>query len=430
MEPRDSSIENLLSPMDRDTIGEILNISMGSSATTVSTLLDQRVSITTPKVEVVKAQDFHFEALEPAIAVEINYVSGLSGKNVMVLKVSDVRVIVGLLLHTEFKEEDFVLDEMNLGAICEVMNQMMGASSTALSQFLSRSINISPPTSYKIENAEQFKSKYFEAYDPVVTVHFNLMIGDLVNSEFFNLMSPEFARELITSLGSGGEEGLKKEQEQGAQQMSPEPTAQQAAPQPAPQAVSAADPPAGPAAQKPAPQPAVPAVPAADPPVPPVSQPAAQAAPAPQASPARQADPQPDAPAASASAYVPSASAPVLHTAGQQPNQPGYAVKGASYQSFDEQDNVLTSGQNSNLNMILSVPLEVTVEIGRTTKKIKEILDFTSGTILELDKQAGSQVDVFVNGKPIAKGDVVVVDDYYGVRITEISSNDEIMKLL
>ncbi|HBN81221.1 MAG TPA: flagellar motor switch phosphatase FliY [Ruminococcaceae bacterium] len=413
MEPRDSSIENLLSPMDRDTIGEILNISMGSSATTVSTLLDQRVSITTPKVEVVKAKDFHFEALEPAIAVEINYVSGLSGKNVMVLKVSDVRVIVGLLLHTEFKEEDFVLDEMNLGAICEVMNQMMGASSTALSQFLSRSINISPPTSYKIENAEQFKSKYFEAYDPVVAVHFNLMIGDLVNSEFFNLMSPEFARELITSLGSGGEEGLKKEQEQGAPQTSPEPAAQQAAPQPAPQAV-----------------------PAAPPLVPPASQQPAQAAPvarqsAPQAPPVRQTAPQPAEAAASPSAgYVPAASAPVLHTAGRQPGQPGYAVKGASYQSFDEQDNVLTSGQNSNLNMILSVPLEVTVEIGRTTKKIKEILDFTSGTILELDKQAGSQVDVFVNGKPIAKGDVVVVDDYYGVRITEISSNDEIMKLL
>ncbi len=430
MEPRDSSIENLLSPMDRDTIGEILNISMGSSATTVSTLLDQRVSITTPKVEVVKAKDFHFEALEPAIAVEINYVSGLSGKNVMVLKVSDVRVIVGLLLHTEFKEEDFVLDEMNLGAICEVMNQMMGASSTALSQFLSRSINISPPTSYKIENAEQFKSKYFEAYDPVVAVHFNLMIGDLVNSEFFNLMSPEFARELITSLGSGGEEGLKKEQEQGARQAPPELVAQQAAPQPVSQAVPAA-PPVPPAPQQPAQ-----AAPAAASPAAPVPRQPAQAAraaqqPAPQAPPVRQTASQPAVPAASPSAgYVPSASAPVLHTAGQQPDQPGYAVKGASYQSFDEQDNVLTSGQNSNLNMILSVPLEVTVEIGRTTKKIKEILDFTSGTILELDKQAGSQVDVFVNGKPIAKGDVVVVDDYYGVRITEISSNDEIMKLL
>ncbi|WP_042434726.1 flagellar motor switch protein FliN, partial [Faecalispora jeddahensis] len=114
----------------------------------------------------------------------------------------------------------------------------------------------------------------------------------------------------------------------------------------------------------------------------------------------------------------------------RQPESPSYEIQSASYQNFDEQETVLTTDQSNNLNMILSVPLEVTVEIGSTKRKIKEILDFTAGTILELDKQAGSQVDIFVNGQRIAKGDVVVVDDYYGVRITEISSNVDIINAL
>ncbi len=363
MEPNN---EELLSPMDVDTIGEILNISLGSSATSVSTLLDQRVNITTPKVQVMKSNEFHFEALEPAVAVEINYVSGLDGKNIMILKESDVKVIVGLLLQTDYSDQEFVLDEMSLGAICEVMNQMMGASSTALSQLLNRAINISPPNSFLIENSQQFKSKYFHEDDPVVAVNFSLMIGSLINSEFISLMPVNLAKELISSFGFESEEETPKEPEK------------QIPPPPAP-----------------IPQPA----------------PAPSPAPAP------------------ASVPAPRPAAPRQNTARPEP-RPSYEVQNASYQSFDEDEIMLTDDQSNNLNMIMSVPLEIKVEIGRTTKKIKDILDFTSGTILELDKQAGSQVDVFVNGKQIAKGDVVVVDDFYGVRITEISSSSEIMKLL
>lgn len=361
--------------MDVDTIGEILNISLGSSATTVSTLLDRRVNITTPKVQVMRANEFHFESLEPAVAVEINYVSGLDGKNIMILKESDVKVIVGLLLQTDYSEQEFVLDEMSLGAICEVMNQMMGASSTALSQLLNRPINISPPSSFQIENSQQFKSKYFRDEDPLVAVHFSLMIGDLVNSEFISLMSVELSKELISTFGFTGD--AMAEEEPPVEVAPAPPTPQPAAPAPRP----AAPVPAAPAPNTPRPA------------------------------------PQPARPAPRQSVVAP---AP----------QSNYEVKNASYVSFDSDEPVLSGDQNNNLSMIMSVPLQITVEIGHTTKKIKEILDFTTGTIVELDKQAGSQVDVFVNGRQIAKGDVVVVDDYYGVRITEISSNSEIIKLL
>lgn len=393
MEPNGSNHEELMSPMEVDSIGEIMNISLGSSATTVSTLLDQRVNITTPRVNIVTAQEFEFKGLEPAVAVEINYVSGLDGKNVMVLKESDVRIIVGLLLQTEYSEEDFVLDEMSLGAICEVMNQMMGASSTALSQLLNRPINISPPDSFKIDNAEQFKKKYFNDDEPIVTIHFNLMIGELTSSEFISIMSLDLAKDLISSFGFGSS------------------SLQDASSQPAeePQPVAA----------EPAPAPSIP-------PPAPVQAPPQQAFTPPPAY-------YPEQPAYAQPAYgaPPMQQSAVIRGGNtRQVENPVYEVRSASYQNFDEQETVLTNDQSNNLNMILSVPLEVTVEIGSTKRKIKEILDFTTGTILELDKQAGSQVDIFVNGQRIAKGDVVVVDDYYGVRITEISSNVDIINAL
>lgn len=353
--------EETFSAMDIDTIGEILNISMGSAATTVSEMLEKRVNITTPRVQVLHSSKIHFEAFEPAIGVEINYVSGLTGKNIMILKESDVKVIVGLLLQTDYSEQEFVMDEMSIGAMCEVMNQMMGSSSTALSQFLNRPINISPPNSFSIENSEQFKHKYFEGEGTVVMVTFNLMIDNLVNSEFISLMTVELAKELAGAFSFSSSE-MEEEPVPAAPEKAPEPPRAQAAEAARPAAQPSNRRPVGPAAK----------------PAPPVD----------------------------------------------------YNISNAAYSSFDDEEVPLSEDQNNNLNMIMTVPLQITVEIGRTTKKIKDILDFTTGTIVELNKQAGSQVDIFVNGKAIAKGDVVVVDDYYGVRITEVSSNSEIMKLL
>lgn len=357
----------LLSEMETDAIGEILNISLGSSATSVSELLGQPVNITTPKVTLMKTADFDIKTYEPAIGVEINYVKGLSGQNILILKESDVKVIVGLLLQTDFSDQEFVMDEMNIGAICEVMNQMMGASATALSQFLNRSINISPPNSFAIGDSEQFKKDYFGKETDIVAVYFHLMIGNLVNSQFINVMPIRLAKELVSNFG------LNPAQDPNTGVL-PEAAA----------APEAADPPA----------------PASSAPVPPAPAPA------------------PKAPEAPAHPQEP-----------QQAPVPAHHLSEAVYPSFDRPESSLTRGESSNLSMILSVPLQVTVEIGRTSKKIKEILDFSAGTIVELDKQAGSQVDIYVNGKAIAKGNVVVVDDYYGVRITEVI-NDEIMKLI
>jgi flagellar motor switch protein FliN/FliY len=368
--------EKLLSDMEIDAIGEILNISLGSSATSVSELLGQPVNITTPEVKLMKTSEFDIKTYEPAIAVEINYIEGLSGKNLLILKESDVKVIVGLLLQTDFSDQEFVMDEMNVGAICEVMNQMMGAAATALSQFLNRTINISPPNSFPIDNSEQFKEKYFEGDEDIVAVYFNLMIGSMVNSQFINVMPIPLAKELVSNFGLDSV----------SEETGPEQSAQAGA-------SSAPAAPPQPAASSP--------VPAAAPPQPAASSPASAAPPQPAA--VRQAP---------------------------QPAPGDVNIRKAVYPSYDEPEPTLTKGENNNLNMIMSVPLQITVEIGRTSKKIKEILDFSAGTIVELNKQAGSQVDVYVNGQAIAKGNVVVVDDFYGVRITEVINSEEIMKLV
>ena len=353
--------ESIFSAMDIDTIGEILNISMGTAATTISEMLEQKVNITTPRVQVMHSSKIEIKDYEPAIGVEINYVSGLKGKNIMVLKKSDIKIIVNLLMHSENLDQDIALDEMSLGAVCEVMNQMMGSSSTALSQFLDRPINISPPTSFPIGSNEDFKNKYFEGEGNAVMVTFHLTIGDLINSDFISLMTVELAKELVSAFHFSTEDDEKHPVSAAAETKEPQ----------RPQERITFDkqkPERAPTAQK---------------------------------------------------QQVPKT----------VPNE-SYTISQASYPSFDDDEGMLNSEQNNNLSMIMSVSLQITVEIGRTTKKIKDILDFTAGTIVELNKSAGSQVDVFVNGKAIAKGDVVVVDDYYGVRITEVLSNNEMMKLI
>ena len=188
---------NCFSALEIDAVGEILNISLGASATAVSTMLNTRVDITTPVVNVVRKDEFKMDRVEPAIGVEITYISGLEGSNVMLLKRHDVRVIVEMLMGIPMTDEEFELNEMNISAVCEVMNQMMGASSTALSEFLGKVVNISTPISFEVENEKAFIDKYFSDDDYRVVVKFALKIADQLESEFFNVMPISLAKSLV-----------------------------------------------------------------------------------------------------------------------------------------------------------------------------------------------------------------------------------------
>ncbi len=384
---KDANVE--FSSYEIDAVGEILNISMGSAATAVSELLNAKVWITTPQVSVVKAADLNYDRLEPAICVKIVYVKGISGQNMMVLKQDDVQLILNQLMGNPLVvSPDFEFDEMNISAVSEVMNQMMGASATALSDLLGMTVDISTPTPYVIEQTNFCQLAELDPDETIVAVTFNLTVDGIMNSEFMSVMSVELAKSLSSKMIEkfhGDEPGA------GA---APAPAPAEAAPAPAP----------APAAQ-PAPAPA-----------------AAQPQPVPAAT-AQQ-------PAPGAYAYPPQGQ-PVPYPGYTYPNQyaaygaypppvPPVNIQNAQLHQFDNVDYGLPADQQDNLKLLMGVPLEISVEIGTAKRKVKDILEFTQGTIIELERQAGAPVDVVVNGNLIARGDVVVIDDNFAVRITEI----------
>ena len=394
----------IFSLMETDAIGEIMNISLGSSATAVSMMLDKKVGITTPMVEVKQSSLMEFSYLEPAVAVEITYTEGLTGTNVMILKREDVKAIVETLMGMEIPDEEFELDEMNMSAVCEVMNQMMGASATALSEFLGRAINISTPEAFEITDVEEFKQRCFGANEKVVNISFNLSIENIVESEFISVLTIELAKEIVSGFGIG-EESIEPEP------VIPQPVIQQEQPmQPMMQQVQ----PMQPMMQQV--QPMQPMMQQQQPMQPMMQQ------------------QQPMQPMMQYSqpmqnyGEMPNMQQNVNYNMEHSQNviQSPINVQPIVHRNFDTQQTSLTHEQESNLDLIMSVPLEVSVEIGRTKRKVKDILEFTKGTLVELDKLAGENVDIFVNGQCVAKGDVVVIDDCFGVRITDVIKKLEI----
>ncbi|MCI9631901.1 MAG: flagellar motor switch protein FliN [Ruminococcus sp.] len=462
------------SKMEIDAIGEILNISLGASATAVSTMLNARVDITTPVVNVVSKEEFHMGEVEPAVGVEITYVAGLEGKNVMLLKRHDVKVIVEMVMGMEIADEDFELDEINVSVVCEVMNQMMGSSATALSEFLGKMVNISTPISFEVANAQEFIDKYFTDNQPKVVVGFTLRIADRLESEFFNVMPMELAKGLVEGFlpedaiidissmqeeapapapapepaSSGGGGGTLSQEEiekmlSGGLGSEPEPT-------PAPAAPASSGGGGGTLSQEeiekmlsgglgsepePAPAPAAP-TPMAAPAAPvPTAQTADMSAAMMQGGMA----PAPQMMQAAVSPDVAMMQMQMMQQMMQQMQQMQQQmtekaaekaaaaepkmihVQSPAQQKLKADNGIVLEGvQEENMELIMSVPLEISVEIGRTRKLVKDILDFTKGSLVVLDKLAGEQVDLFVNGQCIARGDVVVVEDNFGIRITEI----------
>ncbi|QSX07190.1 flagellar motor switch phosphatase FliY [Sedimentibacter sp. zth1] len=409
----ENSNEMYLSEMEKDVIGEVMNISLGSSATSLSSLLNQRVDITVPEVNVVSAQKFDFEDLEPAIGVEIKYISGIEGDNVMILKKDDIKVILETLMGTEIADDEFELDEIAMSAVCEVMNQMMGSSATALADFIGKRVDISTPVTYEIVNKEDFKGRYYADNDIIVSVKFKLKVGDIINSEFINVISVPLAKEMVTLFLSGTglgdntdttvettesmpsksddtvktENGEKKQKEINKKE------------QVMPHSVQYEN---------------------EDTEEEEVNRPKSRRK--------KQHEYYEDDFDEEDEDYDYEPRRRKSDRRTRKSKTP-VNVSPMEYESFEDEEEELSNEQLTNLGLIMSVPLQISVEIGRTKKKIKEILEFQQGSIVELNKQAGAQVDVIVNGQVIAKGDVVVVNDNFGVRVTEIVKKDDIVKI-
>ena len=391
--------DGMLDGMSRDILGEIGNISMGTAATTLFALLRQKVWITTPRVSITDWKTLSDSYDRPCVGIRVDYKEGLQGSNILILKERDVKIIADLMMSGDGEiDDDKPLTDLDLSAIGEAMNQMVGSSSTSLSSMIKQKIDIATPQPFLLDFADNqvFDTIGFKPDDCIVKVAFKMEIGSLIDSEIMQILPLEFGKEMVAKLKSdmGGDE----------------------------------PPPVGP-----------PEIKTAGPP-PDVGTQTLE--PAPQASPQlTQQETQMIQQAAQTANMQPDQTQQPQGYGYQAPPQAGYGyqqqhqpyaqpqrfeqqvnVQPAQFQSFDE-GSVLQ--QKENIGIIMDVPLDITVELGRTRKKIHEILEFSPGTIIDLDKLAGEPIDILVNGKFVAKGEVVVIDENFGIRITDIISVDK-----
>jgi flagellar motor switch protein FliN/FliY len=457
-----------------DTIGEVFNISMGAAATAVSTMLERQVLITTPHTSLTQLLDVDFSALEPAIVVKINYIKGLSGTNIIVIRRRDMGVILDLLMGNDFTgSEEYEFDEMSMSAACEVMNQMMGASATAMSEMIHSPINISTPTALLVERSSEVHRIFEEMNqeETVVAISFKMSIKETLDTTFSCILPLSLSRTIVQAVN--GEEEVPEPPlvqvappaaQSAPPPMQPTPPPVQPTPppvQPTPPPVQPTPPPVQPTPPpvQPTPPPMQPTPPPAQPtpppvqPTPPPVQPQSTWAPIPDAA-QLPPDMQPGAypypptyqqPYDPATPYMPYQQQPYPQQPyprpypgpyGQHPDPqngryltPTLNVRQAEFPEFPPNPSA-APGFSSNMNLLMGVKLEVSVVIGRAKQKIKDVLELGQGSVIELDRQTGSPAEIVVNGQLLAYGDVVVVGDNFGIRITDIVGTRELIDSL
>lgn len=346
-----------ITDIERDTLGEIGNMSMGSAATSLSMILNNKVSITTPTVSVETMDDIKLHYPMPYLIVGVSYTKGITGKNIFAIQAGDAAIIADLMMGGDGTNVTDELDEIRQSAVSEAMNQMMGAVATSLSQIFKKTIDISPPQVQMVDMSTSDEvTEFLSNDDPIIKISFKMEVEGIIDSEIMQILPLNVAKELVKNLLDNAKDASNPVQ----------------------------------------------------------------------------------------SDTSVSVKTPELATPAQPTQQPVKSPMSQSISSSNIGSNVsvqpaqftpLTAGNNvthgsKNIDLILDVPLNITVQLGSTKKSIREILELSSGSVLELDKLAGEPVDILVNGKFLAKGEVVVIDENFGVRITDIATPLERTKTL
>lgn len=353
-------LSDYLNEMEADVLGEIGNISFGSAATALSTILNQKVDITTPQVSMVRKKDLDKEFPVPHVAILVNYTEGFQGSNVLIIQMRDASVIAKLMMGGDGKDASDDIGEMELSAVQEAMNQMMGSSATSMSTVFSRKVDISPPSIDLMDVKASVGTENLPDDELLFKISFRLKIGDLVDSTIMQMVPIDFAKTLVTLLLQSQDQSIHETVTTVAEEE---------------------------------PMPAYETVP-----------------------PSRSEINETSAGNIRASQSA--EKAPVNHR----------PVQSVEFTTFDDDANSHLPTQN--IDLLMDIPLHVTVELGQTRKTIKEVLEMGPGSIIELDKLAGEPVDILINQKRIAKGEVVVIEENFGVRITEIiNQRDRLRKL-
>jgi flagellar motor switch protein FliN/FliY len=359
-------LEEFLSSMETDTLGEIGNISIGSSATALSALLNQKVEITTPNISVIHRDTLEKEFQEPYVAVQVKYTIGFVGSNLFVINTRDAAIIANLMLGGDGHVDDVELDEIHLSAVQEAMNQMMGSAATSMSTIFKKKVDISPPSIGLLDFKIGEGTNKVPEDEYLIKVSFRIRVGELIDSSIMQVLPINFGKQLVSELFEVNEPSIEE-----------------------PISVTAPQPSAIPQTSQP------------------ISHNEVQ----------REMVNTPSAPSAFGN-----------QTFGGSQQMSNHAVQPAAFSQLQPMS--MPENEARNLNMLYDIPLNVTVELGRTKRSVKEILELTTGSIIELDKLAGEPVDILVNNKLIAKGEVVVIDENFGVRLTDIvSKTDRINKL-
>jgi flagellar motor switch protein FliN/FliY len=348
--------ETYLSTIEEDTLGEIGNISFGSSATTLSTLLKQKVEITTPSVSVIQKKELEGFTFQP-VSIYVNYIEGFSGKNVFVIKSSDAAIIANIMLGGDGTNPEEELNDIHISAVQEAMNQMMGSAATSMSSIFNKKIDISPPT-IKMTDSDEDPDIAINEEQAFVQVSFQLKVGNLIDSNIMQIMPINFAKNLVNQLLNDTGEDEKGSKETAVTLEQPEISMHNPATTAHEREINEASP----------------------------------------------------------------------QFLGSLVDQKHANIQEAAFSEFDHIE--LNQPEQRNLDLLLDIPLKVTVELGRTKRTIKDILDLSAGSIIELDKLAGEPVDILVNQKLIARGEVVVIDENFGVRVTDIVSRSDRLKKL
>lgn len=392
------NMEDAITETDKDLLGEIGNISMGSASTALYQLINQQVNITTPVVSVTTLKEIKEGFETPNIVLDIEYIAGIVGRNILIIKTYDGLVISNLMMGGDGKVTDVhELSELEISAVSEAMNQMIGSAATSMATMFGRKVDISPPTSKVVTDDLVPISDSIPEDQPIVKVSFKMTIGDIVDSNIMQIFPIETAKNIVAIMT--GEDSGDKNDEQQPEKPKEEPIVnKEIHTQPEQQMQQN------------------------------VSEPQMQ-----YEQPQMQMQQQQYAPQQQMQGY----GQPQMQSYMQQPQMYGggqvqqYAqpveVHQAAFEPLTPQNSVPPI---KNIDLIMDVPLDISVVLGRTKKSIQDILNLGAGSLIELDKLAEEPVEILVNGKQIALGEVVVVDENFGVRITSIVSNVERLKSL